>query len=241
MSISGPTDICVGGVSNLLPSTGGTWNSSHPMIASVTNGGVVTGLVAGTASFVFTHAVTGCTSFPTPLITVYAKPIISITNSSVCVGNTAQLMPSFGGKWISSNSAVATVNNSGMVMGIADGSAQFTFVQNTDQAVHPIQVQIVNVLPKPIISVTGPNNICPGQTTNSVQQVGEHGSANILESLLSPIPDWLRPFQEERQGLYLPQLFRLSIDPWRPDHNQRKTKYFYIRSRYPFVSERLPN
>ncbi|MBK9042687.1 MAG: hypothetical protein IPN97_05685 [Saprospiraceae bacterium] len=164
VSISGPSNMCIGGTSHLLPATGGTWNSSHPMIASVTNGGLVTGLVAGTASFVFTHAVTGCTSFPTPLITVYAKPIIDVPQSSVCVGNTTQLMPSFGGTWTSSNSSVATVNNSGMVIGISAGSAQFTFVESASGcASNPSE--IVMVLPKPIVSVTGPNNICPGQTT----------------------------------------------------------------------------
>ncbi|MBK8820594.1 MAG: hypothetical protein IPN49_16475, partial [Saprospiraceae bacterium] len=42
VSVSGPANICPGQTTNLLPATGGTWTSSNPAVATVTNGGVVT-------------------------------------------------------------------------------------------------------------------------------------------------------------------------------------------------------
>ncbi|MBK7524711.1 MAG: hypothetical protein IPI53_11300 [Saprospiraceae bacterium] len=44
----------------------------------MTNRGLVTGLAPGNASFVFTNTTTGCVSLPSPVITVYSKPTISI-------------------------------------------------------------------------------------------------------------------------------------------------------------------
>lgn len=55
VSITGPTSICaVSGTTTLIPTSGGTWVSNNPDVASVTDAGVVTGLAGGTASFTFT-------------------------------------------------------------------------------------------------------------------------------------------------------------------------------------------
>ncbi|MBK6785472.1 MAG: hypothetical protein IPG79_18265 [Saprospiraceae bacterium] len=44
VSVTGPSTICVGSTTTLSPTTGGTWTSSNPSVASVTNAGVVTGI-----------------------------------------------------------------------------------------------------------------------------------------------------------------------------------------------------
>jgi uncharacterized protein YjdB len=171
VSVSGPTDICIGGVSNLLPATGGTWTSSNPAIASVTNSGIVTGLAPGTANFIFTNTTTGCVSLPSPAFTVYSKPTISITNNTVCVGNAAQLTPSTGGTWTSSNTSVATVSGTGLVNAIAAGNASFTFTEHGSGCTSDPGGN-VTVLSKPIINIVGPATICPGQTTQLIPASG---------------------------------------------------------------------
>lgn len=80
VSITGPASICaVSGTTTLLPTSGGTWVSSDPTVASVTDAGVVTGVAGGTAFFTFTadgnawSATTGAVtvnSSITPMVTI---------------------------------------------------------------------------------------------------------------------------------------------------------------------------
>jgi uncharacterized protein YjdB len=66
------TTLCTGSTGIVTNSTpGGTWSSSNPSVATVSSGGVVTGLTAGTA--VITYTVTnsaGCTNFATYTLAV---------------------------------------------------------------------------------------------------------------------------------------------------------------------------
>ncbi|MBK8820008.1 MAG: Ig-like domain-containing protein [Saprospiraceae bacterium] len=109
ISLSGPSGICIGGNTNMLPATGGTWSSSDIAKATITNAGLVTGISSGSVNFIFTQTSTGCISLPSTNITIYPKPIVSIANLAICVGNTTQLTPSIGGTWASSNPLVASV------------------------------------------------------------------------------------------------------------------------------------
>jgi gliding motility-associated-like protein len=63
-TITVPVDneICVGSTLNLEPTAGGTWSSTDPSVATITNGGEVTGVSGGTADMVFTNTTTGCSS-----------------------------------------------------------------------------------------------------------------------------------------------------------------------------------
>ncbi|MBK6785469.1 MAG: Ig-like domain-containing protein [Saprospiraceae bacterium] len=129
VTLLGPSGICIGGNTNLLPSTGGTWTSTNSLVSTITNTGLITGVSAGTVNFTYTQTSTGCTSLPSANITVYGKPIVSMANTSICLGNTTQLSPSAGGLCISSNPSVATVNGSGIVTGVSAGVVFFTFLQ----------------------------------------------------------------------------------------------------------------
>ena len=60
VNITGSSTICVDSTTALSPSSGGTWASSDISLATVTNGGVVTGVAAGSPTFTFTNTVTGC-------------------------------------------------------------------------------------------------------------------------------------------------------------------------------------
>ena len=74
------SSICIGSTTTVLPSTGGTWVSSNPSIASVTNAGVVTpGSTAGSATFTFTSSATGCSNTTSALTVDATCQVVTLT------------------------------------------------------------------------------------------------------------------------------------------------------------------
>lgn len=153
-SLSGASSVCVGQTTNVLPGTGGTWVSSNPAIASVTNAGLVTGQSAGSVTLTFTNSSTGCVS--STGFSVTARPTLGGA-SAVCVGNTATVTPSTGGTWVSSNPAVATVNNSGTVTGQSAGTVTLTFTDGLTNCTNS-RVMTVNGL----VTLGGASSTCVG-------------------------------------------------------------------------------
>jgi gliding motility-associated-like protein len=118
--------MCTGTTTTLTNATpGGVWSSSHTAIATVNSSGVVTGLAAGAVTINYT--VTGaCGTATQPFqITVNTAPVVpDVTGSNnVCVGASITLANTLaGGTWSSNSPAIATVNNSGVVTGVATGA-----------------------------------------------------------------------------------------------------------------------
>ncbi|MBK8515100.1 MAG: Ig-like domain-containing protein [Saprospiraceae bacterium] len=164
VTISGPTSICIDGTTTLTPSTGGSWTSNDPSIATVNNSGLVTGVSAGSVTFVFTSS-SGCVSLPTAPVTVNPKPIIVVNGaSSICVGSTTNVSPATGGSWISSNTAIATVTNTGLITGITPGSVTFTYTQtSTNCASDPSSP--ITITAGPIANLGPDTTLCIGATT----------------------------------------------------------------------------
>jgi PKD-like domain/Bacterial Ig-like domain (group 2) len=110
------TDATKGGVWSVVPVTGS---------ASITSGGVVTGLTAGTVNVTYT-VTSGCSAFVTKSLTINDLPATpaSITGTtSVCAGSTTALADiTAGGVWSSSSTSVATVSGTGVVTGVAAGT-----------------------------------------------------------------------------------------------------------------------
>lgn len=161
--IIGNSALCLGGSTTLSPSTGGTWTSSNPSIASVSSNGIVTAHSVGAVTFIFTDGTTGCESNPTPVVTIYDKPIVS-GPSLICVGTTINLSPNSGGTWISTNPAVASVNNSGLVTALSSGNSYFIYTNLSASGCKSDSFNI-NVNPKPITGINGPSTLCVGATT----------------------------------------------------------------------------
>ncbi|OQY96075.1 MAG: hypothetical protein B6D37_02910, partial [Sphingobacteriales bacterium UTBCD1] len=68
----------------------------------------------------------------TGTITVTAAPVISMSNSYICLGSVSQILsPTSGGTWVSNNPSVATVANNGTVTAVAAGTVTFTFTDGT--------------------------------------------------------------------------------------------------------------
>ncbi|MES2700985.1 MAG: PKD-like domain-containing protein, partial [Bacteroidota bacterium] len=124
--IAGTLSACITASSSLSSTTtGGTWSSSTPAIATVNSTGVVTaGAVAGTTTI--SYSVSGCPAVAT--FAVNGSPGAITGTATVCSGNTTTLF-NFGGvgSWTSSDIAVATVGTGGVVTGVSAGTAVISY------------------------------------------------------------------------------------------------------------------
>ncbi|WP_341901592.1 Ig-like domain-containing protein [Fluviicola taffensis] len=161
-TVSG-SDVCIGGTTQLTGS--GTanatnpWVSSNTAVATINATGLVTGVSAGSTTITYTNS-NGCSN--TMTLNVVGNPAISGTLSA-CVGATTQLSatgtPNAINPWTSSNTAVATVSNTGLVTGISAGTATITFTNSS--SCQSTAVVTINPLP----TITGTLNVCAGSTT----------------------------------------------------------------------------
>ncbi len=114
-----------------------TWSSSHEAIAKVSSTGEVEGLKAGTATITVTT--TDGSKTATCEVTVSNVAVTGVSFSpetaTVSIGATITLKPVFTpqnatdktGTWKSSDETKATVDNTGKVTGVAEGTATITF------------------------------------------------------------------------------------------------------------------
>jgi gliding motility-associated-like protein len=161
--IAGTFNVCEGLTTTLLtsvaPAVVAPWISSNPLIANINSSGVVTGVSTGMTTIIFT-GINGCTD--TETITV--SPLVTITGTlSVCEGLTTALSsvsaPAAVNPWVSSDPLVATVNSSGLVSGIAAGTATIAFTGLSGCA----NSVLITVIALPII--TGTFAVCEGLAT----------------------------------------------------------------------------
>ncbi|MCW3092297.1 MAG: type sorting protein [Ferruginibacter sp.] len=127
---------------NLAP--GATATYTLPVRASDNAGAGYTTDLTGSNNFTFDVIYEGLSSFGintggflpgnaatvSTLITVNTLPVVT-TASTVCAGSTITLSPTTGGSWASSNTSVATVDNTGKVTGVSGGTAAFTFISSS--------------------------------------------------------------------------------------------------------------
>lgn len=127
------TSVTLGESGDILSGRSVFWQSSNPIVASIDNTGLLTGLSAGTTTISATSenrsASVGVSVLPVPVATVQITP----ATDTVVVGQTTQLTAvprdSIGTPltdrpvlWGSSNSAIATVSASGLVVGAKAGT-----------------------------------------------------------------------------------------------------------------------
>ncbi len=111
--ISGTDTICANGSAWLTDIVGGgTWTSSNPAVATITNTtGYLTGLATGITYIVYTLPSTGCSR---SLLITAKPPVTPIAGPThICSGSVVHLTdtdPRPGGTWSSSNNYVATID-----------------------------------------------------------------------------------------------------------------------------------
>jgi uncharacterized protein YjdB len=139
------------------------WSSSNEAVATVDEDGVVTGVAAGTAAITATSTFDGTKS---DSVTVTVAPDPAVTSVSidqvdpaVTIGGTTALtatVVAVGGApetvdWSSSNEAVATVDEDGVVTGVAAGTATITATSTFDAG----QSATVDVVVAPALAFGG--------------------------------------------------------------------------------------
>lgn len=157
-TIVGSTGVCVGQTITLTNATpGGAWASSNPTLGSIdASTGILRGRASGTVTISYT--IGGCRA--TQSVAVSAA--VTITGTlSVCSGYTSNLTPSpAGGVWSSSASAIGTVSNLSVAMGVSAGTCVISYSMGT--GCYATAVFTVN----PLDATTGPNVVCNGQQIN---------------------------------------------------------------------------
>jgi len=149
-----------------------TWASNNTAVATVNGSGLVTGVAGGSATITATSEGQSGTA----AVTVSSVPVATVTvtpsPASVQQGATVQLTATpkdangnpLSGRvvtWASNNTAVATVNGSGLVTGVAAGTATITATSESKSGTSSITVASV-----PVASVT----VTPALATLPVAQ-----------------------------------------------------------------------
>ena len=123
------------------------WTSSNVAVATVTMNGLVTGVSAGTATITAT-ANDGSGVIGTSTVSVSSSPVTSITISpssfNLAIGEIYTLITTITPQtaagtpilWTSNNPAIATVNQNGIVTGIAAGTAEIRATANDGSGIY---------------------------------------------------------------------------------------------------------
>lgn len=165
-SIVGLIGACTGSTITLTdPSSGGTWSSSTPSVASITTGGVLSGLSVGLTTITYTITNACGTASVTHNVTVSLSPDAGTISGSgsVCQGASIALIDGVaGGVWSSSAPAIAVVGSTGIVTGVAGGTAIISYTA-TNVCGSVSATHTVTVTPIPNAGVlSGTSNICVG-------------------------------------------------------------------------------
>ncbi len=165
-AISGPSTVCVGSAISLTDTTsGGSWSSSAPGVATVDASGVVTALAAGSADITYTVTNSCGSSYVTQAITVNPLPVSGsiLSPSTVCIGTSSLLSATVsGGAWSTSDAAIASVDASGLVYGISSGTANISYtVTNTCGTSVATAAVTINTSPSAGV-ITGASSVCQG-------------------------------------------------------------------------------
>lgn len=186
--ISGPSVVCEASTITVTDAvSGGIWTTIDTN-ASVSAGGIVTGVYPGLDTIVYTYTNMCGTDFTIFPVTINPLPRAGTVTgpASVCVGaNITVADTAVGGTWSSFGSLITIDAGTGVVTGVAIGvdTVAYTVINScgTDIAKRAVTVNDVPV----VAPVTGPAEVCVGSTmTVATTSTGgvwtkSNGSANI--------------------------------------------------------------
>jgi NHL repeat len=164
-SIGGGSTVCVGLTSLQTDGGSGTWSMSPSAVGTISTGGMVTGVGAGSAVISYTNS-RGCSA--TKTFTVNTGPAAISGVLSVCAGSATVLSDATpGGSWSSTGSAVSL--SSGTVSGISAGTALVDYSLGVGCSVSATVT--VNAVPA-AISPSGSVGVCVSSTTILTETTG---------------------------------------------------------------------
>ncbi len=185
--IAGPSGVCAGGATISLTNASGTgsWGSSGPSAtATITSGGVVTGVATGSVTITYTLPVTGC--YVTTPITVNPLPAAITGASAVCEnGATVTVADASGtGSWSGGPGAALTIDAAGTITGVGAGAGTVTYTLPVTGC-YVTRAITVNPLPA---AIGGTPVVCLGQSTvlTNTSTPGTWSSSNANVTMGSP-------------------------------------------------------
>ncbi len=167
-TITGTTTACVGAATTLTDATtGGTWSTTAASVASVSTTGVVTGVSAGSATISYTVTNACGTASTSTGVTINPLPTVASISgaTSVCAGGTITLTDATaGGTWSSGSTGIATVSTTGVVTGVAAGSAiiSYTVTNGFGCQARATATVTVNTGITATVTPAGPTTFCTG-------------------------------------------------------------------------------
>ncbi|MFZ4680853.1 MAG: Ig-like domain-containing protein, partial [Flavobacterium sp.] len=181
-TITGSLIVCQGSFISLSGSGSSAstnpWVSSNPLVATITNLGLISGVSPGTTTITYTNS-SGCQNS----VDVVVNPLPTVVGlSNICIGSTTQLTGSptaaILNPWVSSDGSVVTITNSGLVTSITTGTTSIIYTNTFGCE------KIVSITVDPLPTVTGTLNVCVGLTT----QLSGTGSQAAVSPWVSSNP-----------------------------------------------------
>ncbi len=183
-AISGASTVCANANITLSDATsGGSWSSSNPSVASVNASGVVSGITSGAVTITYS---TGCSSPATQGVTVNGSPVV-ITATTACSQSTLSINAATGAgtytySWSGPLSFSSTAQNPSISNASTLRSGIYSVAATQSGCVNSKSFW-VSVDSTPQVNVTAsPTTICPGGTTNLTDAVTSPlaGSSNYI-------------------------------------------------------------
>ena len=174
-SITGSSSICIGGTTSLADATtGGTWSSTTPSVATVSTSGVVSSVAVGTTVISYTVSNSCGTAAATMTVNVTSTASAgTITGTSTdCIGSTITLADATtGGTWTSGTTSVATIDASGVVTGVAIGSTIVTYTVTSSCGTASTTFNVSVTATADAGTITGSATSCVGSTATLTDAV----------------------------------------------------------------------
>lgn len=205
--LSGTQAICVGLSTTFSSSVaGGTWSTSNPAIATVSATGNIIGVAAGLATISYiVNGTGGCpASVPATRTVTVSAPQSAGTLSgtqTICVGSLTTFSSTvLGGRWESSNTAIASVNaTTGVITGVANGTATIRYIiTGTGGCSDTDTTRTVTVNPNIVPTFNAVAPICAGNTLTPLPLTSTNGitgtwnppldNTNTTEYTFTPTP-----------------------------------------------------
>jgi|GEM_PF-1000908 len=172
----GAPDICVGSstpaFTNAIP--GGVWSIINGTgTASITTGGVVTGLAAGSVTVAYTVNNGTCSNMATQVLTINPLPVITVIGggaANVCIGSVS---PAFTnatalGVWsVINGTGTASINGAGVLTGLSAGTLTVVYTVTTGSGCTDFVTTAVTVNSLPVANaITGTSTVCAAGVIN---------------------------------------------------------------------------